>query len=253
MNVSEGIDRAAKILSLLSVCVVLCGLVWAFSHAFLASWPREETFFTILAVSFAIAVLMQLLVWMLDGFSGTAKSNVLWPLKKRKKTIAVHSNETRTAKEVEKNLRLKGVGGWLLLLVILLMLVSPILTFGSTSGQFYSVEMKFPEMAQSSNWQTYKSIMWTATLGYISASFFAAYRLLKTHEASSVSLVIGFLWIGKSTLIVTDFFASIALLNLDVSVIFSPQVLGNVIQWIVIASLWTLYLKRSKRVRNTYI
>ncbi|HET9678948.1 MAG TPA: DUF2569 family protein, partial [Gammaproteobacteria bacterium] len=90
---------------------------------------------------------------------------------------------------------LRGVGGWLGLLIIVLCILSPLSMIGRTVGDIATVEKAMPALAHMTEWAYYKQYTYCLIALCASLSFVAGYRLWKTHYPESVRFAIATLWI----------------------------------------------------------
>ncbi|MCG9078910.1 DUF2569 family protein [Laribacter hongkongensis] len=150
-----------------------------------------------------------------------------------------------------QNNELKGVGGWLAFLVISFML-RPLFAVSTLHLNLSDATKKYPELLLSKKWELYSNITWGHTWIYALLSIYTGYLLLKVHKWSSVKIAISMLWILLITpQIIDTLVAAFIFGNVDDS---SLQLLiQQTISTSIGATLWTAYLIRSKRVRNTYV
>jgi len=144
----------------------------------------------------------------------------------------------------QKNGDLHGVYGWLRWLVITLLVLSPILSIGSTSTDIHLAESMAPNLLTLPEWDKYKTVIWSMTLICCGASFAAGWNLLKNHTPFSVRLTIAVLWMIPLASAFVAKVAAASLLNLNINFPLGAPILG--------AMIWTAYLLSSKRVKNTY-
>lgn len=145
----------------------------------------------------------------------------------------------------------QGVGGWLLLLVAGMMVLGPLLGAGRISAEFMAAEVQYPTLASMEQWRTYKAGTWWIFLLVAATSFYGGWGLAKETNYSAVMRAKAILWItGPGATLVMGLllpamiFGATNALNAQ----FAVQFIGTVIA----AAVWTTYLTRSKRVRNTY-
>jgi uncharacterized membrane-anchored protein YitT (DUF2179 family) len=140
---------------------------------------------------------------------------------------------------------LKGVGGWLAILVVGLIFVVPIRELIGLVGLFGSV-------SSLPGWQLFK--IWTLamslTVGGISIG--AGVALLTRHQPSTVTFAMVALWVVGpggiiSLLLVMGTTLGRAIVDRAV-----PEMIGTVISVCITSVVWTAYLLRSRRVKNTY-
>lgn len=144
------------------------------------------------------------------------------------------------------------MSGWLGLLVVGLTILGPLSGFGKLSNEFRDALEQFPQLAGNSQWQNYKQMSWLIFTVSAAISFSAGYRLWKIHFPESVRFAILALWLAGP--LGNVFYIVIAYLifgdNLGGSVF--AEMIGGTIASCVAAGIWTAYLMRSDRVRNTY-
>ncbi|MBF8177835.1 DUF2569 family protein [Herminiimonas contaminans] len=144
-----------------------------------------------------------------------------------------------------------GVGGWLTLLIIIFMVLSPLLGFGSLYGMIKDVESLYSGQLLDSKWASFKQETWIIYAISASVSFAAGYRLLKIHKSESVRFAIIANWLVGPIANVAYVISGALLLNLRVTDQIHASI-GSIAGSCIVASLWTAYLLRSKRVKNTY-
>jgi hypothetical protein len=80
-----------------------------------------------------------------------------------------------------KNPYISGVGGWLALLIIGLMVLGPLMGFGKLSSEFSDALEQYPQLANNVQWQNYRQLSWLIFAATASVSFAAGYRLWQIH------------------------------------------------------------------------
>lgn len=146
---------------------------------------------------------------------------------------------------------LQGVRGWLLFLVIMLCVLSPLAAIGSMANTFMGLGETIPD-SMSLQWHHYKTLIW-ALLGFcIALNVTAGAGLLTIRSPSSVRFTIGVLWgivvIGTiGTYMIVDVVLGQKSAAATTGVIMMHAFRSG--SW---ALLWTLYLISSRRVKNTY-
>ncbi|HVL77602.1 MAG TPA: DUF2569 family protein [Noviherbaspirillum sp.] len=142
---------------------------------------------------------------------------------------------------------LSGVGGWLAFLIFTLF-AGPVIGFGNLYGQMTDAVAQNPQLHSYTEWAQYKLATWTVFAASAGLSVSAGYRLWKVHTAESVRFAILALWlIGPVARVL---YTSVGIWAFGVGV--TPEDVGTVAAAGIVASLWTAYLLRSGRVRNTY-
>lgn len=145
----------------------------------------------------------------------------------------------------------RGVGGWLAWLIIALTILNPLFSIFLLASEFGTAEHVNPALLQMPPYVQYKWFSWGLILVCCVVSIGAGYRLWKTHVWKSVREAIFSLWIiGPLSTVVL-----VAYLYVNFGSLIEKSmmdILGSLFRSIFFAGLWTAYLLRSKRVRNTY-
>lgn len=143
-----------------------------------------------------------------------------------------------------------GVGGWLLLLIVGLMFLGPLMGAGRINLDLISVEGQYPNINNIPEWTTYKLATWLTFLGVCCLSFYAGLGLVKVRTTKVVTRTMVILWIiGPVASVILGVFLPILIFgetNTD------PQLIGSMIASVIAATVWTIYLFVSKRVKATY-
>jgi hypothetical protein len=140
-----------------------------------------------------------------------------------------------------------GVGGWLALLVFGLMIGGPLISLGTTLSGFEDAERQSPQLLSMTSWQNAKVVTWGVTFLQIGLSFSAGWRLTNSFIARSVTYAKIVLWLAGPVL----YILGILLLSGMIKLSLGGFVTG-LIRSAMYALIWTLYLKKSRRVQNTY-
>lgn len=144
-----------------------------------------------------------------------------------------------------------GVGGWLLLLIVGLMILGPLLSAGVIGSGFQGIERQYPNIVGVAKWTNYKTCTWVAFGIFAAIAFYGGWGLLKGRDWSVVERARKILWIiNPFATIVTS--AIIPYSIIGESGVDGPSVLGRVVSSSLVAWVWSSYLKKSVRVRNTY-
>jgi hypothetical protein len=153
---------------------------------------------------------------------------------------------------MKKNLYITGVGGWLGFLVLRLMVLDPIVGFYGLSKFARDAIEQSPRLAYYDQWQNYKQ---TALLIFVvsaAVSISSGYRLWKIHIPESVKFTLFALWlVGPLNAILHLATISIVFKDSAFSYNILPFLIGIIIS-LVVAGIWSAYLLRSVRVKNTY-
>ena len=144
-----------------------------------------------------------------------------------------------------------GVGGWLLLLVIGMLALGPLMGAGRINANFMVAEHQYPNLASLAEWNAFKSTTWWAFAAVAAISIYGGWGLMSSRDWSVVNRAKVILWL-------TGPIASVVLAVFIPLVVFGkteagdPKFVGAFIASVIAASIWTVYLSKSKRVRNTY-
>lgn len=134
---------------------------------------------------------------------------------------------------------LSGVGGWLLFLIISLIFFGPLLTIALNYSELSITDENNASPLSSEEWQYFVWLSWAMVAAYCIVSAAAGLLLLKRHKPSTIPIVIAVIWIIGPILA----FAGVAV---------EGGLLGGEGRSLILAIIWTAYLLRSKRVKNTY-
>ncbi|WP_416465008.1 DUF2569 family protein [Sphingomonas sp. VDB2] len=139
-----------------------------------------------------------------------------------------------------------GIGGWLLVLVAML-IFTPIYATIHTILSNAAFEAKYPDFGPT--WQNVKTVVWGGIILSGSLYIASAFLLIFRREISTVRLVVCAIWLaGPVNQFVGPYIiAGFTTGTLDVSTIIIPIMFS-----LVVATILTLYLCRSRRVANTY-
>jgi hypothetical protein len=144
-----------------------------------------------------------------------------------------------------------GIGGWLMLLVLGMMVLGPLLGVGRLATDLTSVERQYPQITNLEVWKTYKSVAWCAFILFAAVLFYGGWGLARGKDWSVVSRAKAILWItGPIAAIVLGLGIPIAIFG--EAAFDAPEFISGLIVSGIAAGIWTAYLSKSKRVRNTY-
>ena len=165
-------------------------------------------------------------------------------------SVAAFAN-TDSAATVSQREGPLGVGGWLLLLVVGMMVLGPLLGAGRINADIMMVEHQYPELATFDKWRTFKSVTWLVFVAVAALSFFGGWGLARGKDWSVVKRAKVILWLtGPVASLVMG--VLIPIITFGESNAVDGQFVGAFIASIIAASIWTAYLTKSKRVGNTY-
>lgn len=143
-----------------------------------------------------------------------------------------------------------GVGGWLFLLVVSLMVLGPLMGAGRINADIMHAESQYPNLMTVPAWGTLKSATWWSFLVVVCLSFYVGLGLAKGRDISVVKRAKILLWvIGPVASIVMGIFIPLAVFGK-----IEPDLgfYGSFIASIVASAIWSAYLSRSRRVKATY-
>lgn len=152
-----------------------------------------------------------------------------------------------------------GIGGWLALLILLMMLIGPLLGAGRLFAEIGLTEQKHSEFLaflrnlDDDSWNSYKMAVGWTFAGVAALSIFGGWRLLRLLDWTTVRETIMILWI-------TGPIATFVLAWVIPKVVFGSVLFESVVDEVAVpvftsgiaVAIWTAYLLNSRRVRNTY-
>lgn len=148
--------------------------------------------------------------------------------------------------------QLKGVGGWLKLLIVGLCILGPLVSCGQNAEEIAKAEAENPSLMSSDSWEAFVTYSNWALLLTLTITFSAGYRLWKIHAPQSVRFAILAMWIATPVSILLQMVAAYFSVGTAALSSAGGEILSGVIRDWIVALVWTLYLLRSKRVKNTY-
>jgi hypothetical protein len=146
---------------------------------------------------------------------------------------------------------LKGVGGWLSLLVFILGIISPI-RIVLTTGVSLNIPVDV-EQSLGPNWAGYEIMCWVLAAIAASGAVYLAYRLKEVHSRSTVALVIKGLWILSFAPPLVDLLLSLVLFPHMSNALLDSTLAAELAKGLIFPTIWSLYLMKSVRVANTYV
>jgi hypothetical protein len=164
--------------------------------------------------------------------------------------VSVAPNSQRSNEE-SRSSSPSGIGGWLLLLILGMMVFGPALGAARIAGALMSAELDYPAVLTVKEWATYKTTTWSVFCAIALASCYGGWGLAFRREWSAVTRAKLMLWVAGPLGSLILGIAVPTIVFSDASTI-DPSFLGTFIGSVIAASLWTAYLRYSKRVRNTY-
>jgi hypothetical protein len=143
---------------------------------------------------------------------------------------------------------LRGVGGWLAFLVIVLAALTPIRIVVSTL-EVYS-DPALPGVF-GRNWGLVQAVEIGLSVLSIAFSLYLAWRLNSVHTPRTIRLVIPGLWILSLGVMAAELIVLSILGGLPIDAM-AGAVAPELFRGAIFAGVWTAYLLKSERVANTY-
>lgn len=140
----------------------------------------------------------------------------------------------------------KGVGGWLALLVFGMAVLMPLAQLGSISSLLGAEALLQPRLG--SVWPTYRAALLTIITVRIAVCLLVAWLLVFRKRASTPRLAIIGIWIALGLLNVLSLMAGL----LSPGPYPLDAAISRMIWPVIICTIATLYLLKSKRVATTY-
>ncbi len=164
-------------------------------------------------------------------------------------SIPVQNTAVDVASESRKGP--SGVGGWLLLLVAGMLVLGPLLGAGRINADIMTAEHQYPALRSLPQWSNFKVATWWTFLAIIAVSIYGGWGLARGRDWSVVRRAKLVLWIAGpvGALILS---VVVPLATLGESYAGHAQFVGGLLASVIAAGIWTAYLLKSKRVRNTY-
>ncbi len=153
--------------------------------------------------------------------------------------------------KLSANPDIRGIGGWLLLLILYLGLYIPVTGAWSLYREFIIVPQKMPILEANPLWVQYRLMVWIVFGILCVLCFAAAYGLWRIKRPMTVQLAIGVLWLAGPFVPVMYAAIAASIFNMDFSQALKPFLIG-IFSTSVQSAIWTGYLVKSVRVKNTY-
>jgi hypothetical protein len=165
-------------------------------------------------------------------------------------SVQARLNEWSRAKFKPTQKPLTGVGGWLLLLVLGMTLFGPLLGASQIYGGIVQVERQYPALLDMTAWASIKRVSWIAFFFVAALSIYGGWGLYKERDPSVVKRAKVILWVAGPGAIL---FFGIAIPSIALGdKAIDTEVMRELTTAVISAAIWTAYLSKSKRVRNTY-
>ncbi|MGR4068271.1 DUF2569 family protein [Billgrantia sp. C5P2] len=164
------------------------------------------------------------------------------------------ADRTRICSELKPS----GIGGWLLVLIGVLMVVVPLIGVASLLSHFAVLKYLHPSLVGEPGWREYRLWMWLAVAATSLLSIYGSIRLLCGRSAKDVEAVSTIIWvIGPISAVVVHalipyWLHSAEKLMYDYIGPTGTPLVGAIIGGALFSLIWVSYLNRSTRVCNTY-
>ncbi|GFE62628.1 DUF2569 domain-containing protein [Geobacter sp. AOG2] len=144
-----------------------------------------------------------------------------------------------------------GIGGWLTLLIVGMMLLRPLMGLGKINADFMTAERQYPNLESLGLWKTFNNATWFTFTIVTAISIYGGFGLAKGRNWKVVKQAKIILWIigPLASIVLSVIIPKIVLGNTKT---FGADSLSDILTSFLAASIWTIYLSKSKRVRNTY-
>jgi hypothetical protein len=146
----------------------------------------------------------------------------------------------------KQEVALSGIGGWLQFLIIALAALGPLLAIVTTFGELGDTEQLHPELIGNDIWIKAKTIAWLTIAASCGLSIAAGYLLQTRRQRSTIPLAIVLMWLAWPIVSTVGFVMLSNIVGGDASAA------GQLGQPFVFCTIWTIYLLRSTRAKNTY-
>ena len=143
---------------------------------------------------------------------------------------------------------LRGIGGWLAFLIVVLAVFTPIRIVLETVGLYAD-----PQIASAfgPRWPAVQAAEIAISAIAMIGAWFVAWRLNKVHNWQTIRIAIAGLWLLALGSTVLEYAAISLIGGIPIGALFEGSAM-DVVRALVFASAWTAYLLRSRRVANTY-
>lgn len=253
MSAKEDFRRIVRTISSLAWIAFVVGLTGAVSQ--LGESPEVPIFILGLG-SLGFAVL-QGTAWIVAGFSGT--SGLLWPKWKFRSQakddvgVQAHLHPFASPGKVPKAPP-RGVGGWLCVLVVGMLLLGPLTDIGQAASGFSDLERAYPKLMTHERWLEYKWWAWAIITAACLTSILGGLALCFGRTQLAVTWAITALWARGPAAMAAILLANVQIFGTPISdLIRDPQIAGPAVGGLLLTVVWTWYLRSSRRVANTYL
>jgi hypothetical protein len=151
--------------------------------------------------------------------------------------------------ELEKD-ALYGVGGWLMFLVVIIGIISPLRVLVETAANLNIDAATAATLGP--NWGTYVGLTWVIAAITVAGAAALAWRMYKVHTPQTLKIAKVGLWVLAFAPSFADMAASAILFPDIMGAYFGGDFAIQFAKLFVFPTVWTLYLFRSRRCANTY-
>ena len=145
-----------------------------------------------------------------------------------------------------------GVGGWLAVLIVVLVAVRPILEGIAQSATFTQELQANPWLLHDVVWNRYRQIIWAVFFVNSLLSVSAGLLLWKLHRPISVRYAMTVLWVIWPGSYIAVALVWLCLGHPLIALVAIVQEWHGLLVSLIAPLVWTIYLRYSKRVKNTY-
>ena len=144
--------------------------------------------------------------------------------------------------------KLEGIGGWLLLFILTRTILGPPWNGWRLFQRWEEMRDAAPEFAAGSEFATLHVVSWSVFGISTVIQFCVGLLLWKRLKPSSVIIAIASLWFCGLILSVGGHFLALFLIDAN----FEIRDFKSLVVQLISVALWTAYLMKSDRVKNTY-
>lgn len=145
----------------------------------------------------------------------------------------------------------QGIGGWLALFILGLIVLSPIAALNSYNSGVGSATERYPQLQNNAQWIAFASGAWWIMAVASVIKVLAGIKLIVDKRKSSVMLAVAALWVSGLGAVIAQYVLITSVYPKESGDIIDEQA-GAAIATVITAGIWTAYLLKSKRVKNTY-
>lgn len=166
----------------------------------------------------------------------------------------VHQQQLLVRLRQEEPSKPYGIAGWLLWLVVWMIFVRPLLGAGSIYAEMRDVELELLSRGAvvPPEWASYKIATWCTFAASAGVSAYGGFALARQRTWAAVIVAKLALWISAPIATLVQLVVVPFSVFGNLNAVDSARVVGSFFGAVVVALIWTAYLSRSKRVRNTY-